>query len=114
MKFCYNCGEEIESSSEFCTYCGTESLSHAQYVGVTDQQAVVPVQPVNQYENVPSNTAYGTKYRIVAALLAIFFGTFGIHKFYMNKTKTGVLRLLFFWRSQWQLKSDWYEWTLER
>ena len=24
------------------------------------------------------------------------------------------LRLLFFWRSQWQLKSEWYEWSLER
>lgn len=25
-----------------------------------------------------------------------------------------ALRLLFFWRSQWQLESDWYEWMLER
>ena len=24
------------------------------------------------------------------------------------------LRLLFFWRSEWQLESEWYEWTLER
>jgi len=24
------------------------------------------------------------------------------------------LRLLFFWRDQWQLKSDWYEWQFER
>lgn len=24
------------------------------------------------------------------------------------------LRLLIFWRSQWQLQSEWYEWTLER
>ena len=24
------------------------------------------------------------------------------------------LRMLFFWRGQWQLKSDWYEWELER
>lgn len=24
------------------------------------------------------------------------------------------LRMLFFWRDQWQLKSDWYEWELER
>jgi hypothetical protein len=24
------------------------------------------------------------------------------------------LRILFFWRSQWQLQSDWYEWTLDR
>jgi hypothetical protein len=25
-----------------------------------------------------------------------------------------ALRLLFFWRGQWQLQSEWYEWTLER
>jgi hypothetical protein len=24
------------------------------------------------------------------------------------------LRLLFFWRSQWQLQSEWFEWMLER
>jgi len=24
------------------------------------------------------------------------------------------LRILFFWRSQWQLQSEWYEWSLER
>jgi hypothetical protein len=24
------------------------------------------------------------------------------------------LRMLFFWRDQWQLQSDWYEWQLER
>ena len=24
------------------------------------------------------------------------------------------LRLLFFWRDQWQLESDWFEWLLER
>jgi hypothetical protein len=23
------------------------------------------------------------------------------------------LRLLFFWRDEWQLKSEWYEWKLE-
>ena len=25
-----------------------------------------------------------------------------------------ALRILFFWRSQWQLQSDWYQWNLER
>ncbi len=25
-----------------------------------------------------------------------------------------VLRIIFFWRSQWQLESKWFEWTLER
>ena len=31
-----------------------------------------------------------------------------------TKQYPAALRLLFFWRSQWQLQSDWYEWTLER
>jgi hypothetical protein len=31
-----------------------------------------------------------------------------------TKQYPSALRLLFFWRSQWQLQSDWYEWTLER
>ena len=25
-----------------------------------------------------------------------------------------ALRVLFFWRGQWQLQSEWYEWSLER
>ncbi|MDZ7645190.1 MAG: hypothetical protein U5K76_13915 [Woeseiaceae bacterium] len=24
------------------------------------------------------------------------------------------LRMLFFWRDQWQLKSEWFEWQIER
>ncbi len=38
-----------------------------------------------------------TKNRVVAALLAIFLGTFGIHKFYLGRPVQGVIYLLFFW-----------------
>lgn len=31
-----------------------------------------------------------------------------------TKQYPSALRLLFFWRSQWQLQSEWYEWMLER
>ncbi len=31
-----------------------------------------------------------------------------------TKQYPAPLRLLFFWRSQWQLQSEWFEWTLER
>jgi hypothetical protein len=31
-----------------------------------------------------------------------------------TKQYSAPLRLLFFWRGQWQLKSDWYEWQLVR
>jgi TM2 domain-containing membrane protein YozV len=35
--------------------------------------------------------------RVIAALLAIFAGTFGIHKFYLGKVGQGLLYLIFFW-----------------
>lgn len=37
------------------------------------------------------------KSKTVAAVLAIFVGGLGIHKFYLGKTFQGVVYLLFFW-----------------
>ncbi|MGD9761505.1 MAG: NINE protein [Candidatus Izemoplasmatales bacterium] len=37
------------------------------------------------------------KNRVTAALLAILLGGFGVHKFYLGKTGTGILFILFFW-----------------
>ncbi|MDD2483139.1 MAG: TM2 domain-containing protein [Candidatus Shapirobacteria bacterium] len=37
------------------------------------------------------------KNKLVAALLAFFLGTFGIHKFYMGETGKGIFYLLFCW-----------------
>lgn len=37
------------------------------------------------------------KDRISAALLAVFLGFIGIHKFYLGNTKAGVLYIIFFW-----------------
>ena len=35
------------------------------------------------------------KNKIVAALLAFFLGTLGIHKFYLGKTTAGIIMLVF-------------------
>jgi TM2 domain-containing membrane protein YozV len=40
------------------------------------------------------NPGYGKKNRIVAALLAFFVGCFGIHRFYMGKTGSGIAMLI--------------------
>ncbi|ALS79495.1 hypothetical protein AUO94_13070 [Planococcus kocurii] len=37
------------------------------------------------------------KNKLAAALLAIFLGDFGAHKFYLGKPGMGILYLLFFW-----------------
>jgi TM2 domain-containing membrane protein YozV len=35
--------------------------------------------------------------KMVAAMLALFVGTFGIHKFYLGQVGAGIVYLLFFW-----------------
>jgi TM2 domain-containing membrane protein YozV len=40
-----------------------------------------------------------SKNKIVAALLAIFLGSFGIHKFYLGQVGWGIVYLLLFWSS---------------
>jgi uncharacterized OB-fold protein len=70
-KFCSECGSVIKAKAEICPKCGVRQL---------------PPPVVAQGRN-----------RIVAALLAFFIGGFGIHRFYLGRTVSGVLYLLFFW-----------------
>ena len=42
----------------------------------------------------PGASVFGEKNRIVAAVLAFFLGSFGVHKFYLGKNGAGVVMLL--------------------
>ena len=37
------------------------------------------------------------KHKWIAVLLAIFLGSFGVHRFYLRKPFSGVMHLIFFW-----------------
>ena len=67
-KFCFACGAQIDARAEICPKCGVRQIP----------------------------TGYG-KSRAVAATLALFLGSFGIHKFYLGQVALGILYLLFFW-----------------
>jgi hypothetical protein len=68
-KYCFECGSVIRARAEICPNCGVR-------------------QPA---------TGFGSRNKLVAALLAIFLGGFGIHKFYLGKIGQGVLYLIFCW-----------------
>jgi TM2 domain-containing membrane protein YozV len=68
---CPYCKEEIAEGAIKCKHCG--SMLMAQ------------VRPANN------------KDKLVASLLAIFLGTFGIHKFYLGRIGWGIVYLLFCW-----------------
>ena len=67
-------------------YSALNSLGRVQRLPVIDETLLAP----------------GREYRVrLRALLA-------------TEQYSAPLRLLFFWRDEWQLKSEWYEWKLER
>jgi TM2 domain-containing membrane protein YozV len=66
--FCFACGQPIDARAELCPKCG-----------------------------VRQKTATGQKSRTTAALLALFLGGIGVHKFYLGRIGQGFLYLIFFW-----------------
>ena len=76
-KFCFACAASIDARAEICPKCGV-------------RQPVIP--------GVSSDAVTATgKTRMTAALLAIFLGGLGVHKFYLGDTNKGILYLVFFW-----------------
>lgn len=72
-KFCQECGETINVKSEICPKCGVRQAG------------------------MNTGTNPNGKTKMAAALLALFLGGFGAHKFYLGKVGMGILYLLFFW-----------------
>ena len=66
MVYCRSCGNEVHENAESCPSCGAPQL------------------------------VVGDKNRVVAALLALFMGYLGIHRFYLGQW-WGLFYLLFFW-----------------
>ncbi|MGB3224340.1 MAG: zinc-ribbon domain and TM2 domain-containing protein [Desulforhopalus sp.] len=75
-KFCSECGATIKAKAEICPKCGVRQMSSP---------------------NSLTATAPNGKSKIAAALLALFLGGFGIHKFYLGQVGTGIVYLLLFW-----------------
>jgi TM2 domain-containing membrane protein YozV/DNA-directed RNA polymerase subunit RPC12/RpoP len=70
QKPCINCNRLINSNLAICPYCGSS------------QSLILGTQQHN---------------KLVTGLLAIFLGTFGVHKFYLGQTMQGILYLVFCW-----------------
>jgi len=68
MKYCRDCGKEIYHTAVICEACET-----SQSIEKT-----------------------GLKHKLIAALLALFLGPFGAHRFYLRQ-KWGIYYVLFFW-----------------
>ena len=74
--YCQKCGAQMGTEDRFCRKCGCDST-------VPIWTTAPPAAVVNASD----------KKRGVAALLCFFLGVFGLHRFYVGKTGTGLLWL---------------------
>ena len=72
MKYCPNCGAQIDDKAVVCVHCGV-------------------AQPSETVQTVASEL--NSKWLIVL-LLCFFLGGLGIHRFYVGKTGSGIVQLL--------------------
>lgn len=96
---CPQCGCQVNDGASYCPGCGSYQFAgpdpKAQVQTVVQPQIVYVQQPQPQMNN--SRPRIHDRSRIVAALLALFLGGIGIHKFYLGQIGLGVLYLLFCW-----------------
>lgn len=111
---CSRCGSDNRENSPYCVNCGAPlSVPQRQEPVFTPQPqpqpqpyqkpcincnrmmnaslAVCPYCASNQFIAQPQHN------KLVAGLLAILLGSFGVHKFYLGQPAMGVLYLLFCW-----------------
>ena len=74
--YCPKCGAKVEDGASFCSNCGH---------GANAQAGTTVINIVN---NAP---VYVRKKKWVAFFLCLFFGIWGVHRFYVGKVGTGIL-----------------------
>lgn len=68
----------------YCKYCGSE----------VNDNAVVCIKCGCSLKDEPQGFSNNTKEWLIVLLLCFFLGGFGVHRFYVGKTATGVAQLL--------------------
>lgn len=91
---CPYCGKTFEvgmtegqcSNEKHIAQTTNEHMSQQIYPNMNAQQQISPIHPVRPFKS-----------KIAAGVLGIFFGGFGVHKFYLGKVGQGILYLCFCW-----------------
>ena len=99
--FCKSCGKEIPEGQELCDECAAKNAENVVVEGETvqnnTQESTTSTNESTAKEaTVVNNTNIdpNAKSKMVAGLLGIFLGAFGIHNFYLGYTGKALAQLL--------------------
>lgn len=92
-KFCAHCGTSLDEGTKFCQNCGSNCEAVSAKAPEAPQMNATLVN--NPAPTVSMNSAaVPGKSRVVAGLLGLFFGSLGVHNFYLGRTGRAVAQLL--------------------
>ncbi len=84
-KFCSSCGTSLSPDTKFCPNCGAQ---------IGQGNTEVPTSAAPQMNSNVNNTyVAGAKSKMVAGLLGIFLGAWGIHNFYLGYSGKAILQI---------------------
>lgn len=97
--FCSQCGAQTPDGSPFCASCGQPTGAAQSAPGPSPDAAQTPpaiAQPptAQPLPPPPQAAAAAPKSKMVAALLGIFVGAFGVHRFYLGYNPIGIAQLV--------------------
>ena len=109
--FCSNCGKRNPDNAKFCASCGasftnTSGPQYAppppqpqytpppQYGAPPAQQTIINMAPPPVFPGMPVEPAISLKSRTTAGLLCFFLGWAGAHRFYVGKTGSAIIMLI--------------------
>ena len=84
--YCTNCGVILENDAVFCTNCGHK----VEKAGTNGRDFMHDIN--TGYQNMMARP----KSRLIAGILAVVLGMWGIHDFYLGYTRKGVTHLLMY------------------
>jgi TM2 domain-containing membrane protein YozV len=104
--FCTKCGAQNDDSSRACIHCqaelplisGKQTTAYQSDYQVPYEPIYQPIQPPTPLYAQPQTDDWqkaGADKKIIAGILGIVVGAFGIHKFVLGYQKEGLTMLLF-------------------
>lgn len=103
MKFCNKCGAAVKDGEAFCSACGAACAVENKSVFCKSCGAEMNCDDnfcrkcgasVNYSQKVYQAQPTGRRSKLIAGLLGIFVGGFGIHNFYLGKTGLAVTQII--------------------
>lgn len=94
--FCKNCGSELNENAVACMTCGFAKGTGEKFCGNCGSEINPGAAICIKCGAAVKTAAAGSeqKSKLVAVLLALFVGGFGIHDFYLGYTKYGVIKII--------------------